>query len=157
MAEPSQITFADARYDLQLAYPLAVGGHPVEREDEHLPGVLTMRLVSNNRQDVYFEVSRFAGANAQQLYDTLRGRSRAAGELEVGDAASIVVDTLPSLSFALRRGQLRRAMVLTQWVHDVYRITYNPLHPANHGIFATLRFMVCSEHLKKSPRPPCNV
>lgn len=140
MHDTEQTVFDDERFELQFVYPRSVYEHPVEYEEEKDDDQITVRLTSNQRRDVYFEVSRFSEAQAHAMYDWLRYHSEATGAQWVSAAESALVDDNVALTFSLQRGNLYRKVFLIQRAHDVYRITYNPLHPTNYRILETLVF-----------------
>lgn len=74
------------------------------------------------------------------MYDRLKHYSEAIGAQWISAAETSLVDGHPSLTFFLQRGNLYRKVFLIQRGQNVYRITYNPLHPTNYQIFETLRF-----------------
>lgn len=140
MNAPQQPVFQDPRFELQFSYPVYVNNHIVEIQEEHAEDSITVRLISNNRRDVYFEISKFVGANAEERYTLLKDRSRQTNELSIGEAETIALAQRTGLAFTLQRGELQRYVILIQAENCFYRITYNPLHEANQKMLETVQF-----------------
>ena len=138
-----QHVFNDTRFELHFSYPTTVDDHVVEIAEEVTEESITWRFTSNARRDLYFEISRFANANAEERYTLLKERSQHSDELSIGDAEIITLAGQPSLAFDLQRGELQRRVILIQRKSCFYRITYNPLHPANQKILETVEFTIC--------------
>jgi len=133
--------FRDPRFDLHFSYPTTVAGHTVERIEETTEQQITIRLTSNERKDVYFEVSKFVNANAHEHYQALKEHSQRATEVfVVGDLAETQLGGQPALTFSFQRGALHRKVLLVQRAQDCYRITYNPAYPLNQRLAETIVF-----------------
>lgn len=140
MNAPQQRIFQDPQFELQFSYPVSVDGHIIEIEHEHTADSITVRLASNNRHDVYFEISKFVRANAEERYALLKERSRQTNELSISEAEAIALAQRSGLAFTLQRGDLTRYVILIQASDCFYRITYNPLHAANQKMLETVHF-----------------
>lgn len=132
--------WVDARAALTCSYPASVDGHPVALEEEQATTSTTWRFTSNDRQDVYFEITIFGQTTVQEHYAALRTHSTQQPELTIGAPETTTRDGYPTIMFWLHRGPLTRQVLLVQYHQDVYRITYNPRHPTNQQILETVRF-----------------
>jgi hypothetical protein len=141
MDSSNWLAFRDPRFELHFSYPSTVAGHTVEHAEETTEQQITIRLTSNDRKDVYFEVTKFVSADAQERYQALRAHSQHATEFfAVGELAETELGGQPALTFSFQRSALRRTVFLVQRAQDCYRITYNPEHPLNQRISETVAF-----------------
>ncbi len=141
MDRSSWHAFRDPRFELQFSYPTVVAGHTVERTEEATEQQIRIHLTSNERKDVYFELTKFINTDAHERYQSLKEHSQRATEFfVVGDLAETQLGGQPALTFSFQRGALHRKALLVQRAQDCYRIIYNPEYPLNQRIAETIVF-----------------
>jgi hypothetical protein len=135
-------TFTDPRFALRCKYPAVTPqGKPVIIHETERPGLLRAHLISQDSQEVYFEITRYSGLTASTVYQMHRQ------ELEQRFAALAITPleqgtlvSKPAQTYSFEWQQGKRLVYLVQTGQSTYRVLYNPKLPLNAQILATLEW-----------------
>lgn len=140
----NRLIFSDSRFGVRFRYPNPTPqGYPVEVRETDQAGLLRAHLVSNDSQEIYFELTRYSDISAQAAYAELEaalkgrfGKDVIMSELQDGTLAG-----LPVLECAFRWPQGERRVIFVQRDEALYRLLYNPQSPLNEQILAAVEFI----------------
>jgi hypothetical protein len=104
---------------------------------------LRVHLVSNDSQEIYFEVTLYSDLPAQAGYAELEAalKSRFGKDVSISELQNATLAALPVLECAFRWPQGERRVIFVQRGKALYRLLYNPRSPLNKQILATVEFL----------------
>ncbi len=135
-------TFTDHRFALRCRYPaITPQGRPIIIHETERPGLLRAYLISQDSQEVYFEITRYAGISASELYRTHRQEleQRFAG-LAITPLEPAELVSQAALKYAFVWEQGRRTAYLVETSQALYRLLYNPDSQLNEQILSTVEW-----------------
>jgi hypothetical protein len=132
--------FLRAGFKLRFSYPTVTPeGHEVDLAEEESEGASRVHLTSRDSQEIYVEITHFAGLTPDQEYAHHRPYlEQRFGAGSVGEAGTSTLGGFPVWTYAFRWDQGERSVILFNLGGDTYRIIYDPRSPLNEQIISTI-------------------
>lgn len=135
--------FADPRFELQFMYPATTPqGWRVEMAEGKQGGVLRVHLTSPGSQELYFEVTEYAGLSAVGEYrQHTQALAKQYSELEVTELRATSLAGLPAYAYLLHWPDRERKVILVEKGEVTYRILYDPQSALNEQLLSSVKFL----------------
>jgi hypothetical protein len=98
-------------------------------------------LISQESQEIYFEVARYANLLAEESYKLFReGIEKRGDEFSISELKETELAKQPAFECFVKGPGMERVVTFIQKGETLYRVIYNPQSPLNEQILATLEF-----------------
>lgn len=140
---PAWRQFKDQRFSLKFRYPEETPqGFPVEIMEREHNGMVRVHLVSSQKKELYFEVTKYPALSAQFIFQEHTAELESRFEdLLITELREIDGQAKPAHEYSFRWNQGVRSVLLFERQHVIYRILYDPQAPLNTEVLSTLEFI----------------
>ena len=135
--------FSDTRMAFQLKYPQTTPqGHPVRIKEVSVGGGIRVHFVSENSQELYFEVTWYSNLSPAEGYGRLKEEvEKRFEEVNVSELKESRLGSLPAFAFSFSWREGERAVVFVPKGRMAYRILYDPRSPLNSQMLSTVELL----------------
>ncbi len=136
-------TFSEPQFELRFKYPETTPqGRPVDVNEIRRDEAIRFHLTSQESQEIYFEVARYANLLAEESYKLFReGIEKRGVEFSAGELKETELASQPAFECFVKGPGMERVVTFIQKGETLYRVIYNPQSPLNEQILATLEFL----------------
>ena len=141
-AEQTWREFSDPKFALRFAYPeFSPQGHPTEVKESVFANAVRIHLMSPEKKEIYFEVTRYPKLLPEQSYEQLKEEV----ENRFGASVSLLTPStfmgFPAFEMHFEWSVAKRFVIFFPKDGSLYRILYDPTSALNLQIRSTLEFL----------------
>lgn len=136
--------FTNPTFKLHFRYPLTTPqGHTIERSEEQNETITRVHIVSQESQEVYFEVMQYPDLAPQEEYQRHRAvlEKRFASEtFSISPLHASSLDGIAAQQYSFKWNQTARVVTLIQQERVTYRFIHDPNSAINWQILESVTF-----------------
>ncbi|HEX6385487.1 MAG TPA: hypothetical protein VF177_12525 [Anaerolineae bacterium] len=136
-------TFSDTRLSFRLKYPETTPqGHAVKIKEASVRGGIKAHFVSEDSQELYFEVIWYPGLAPEEGYERLKEDvEKRFEELDDSELQESRLGSLPVFAFSFSWPERERTVIFIPRRQAMYRILYDPRSPLNLHTLSTVELL----------------
>lgn len=143
MEDQNWRTFSEPNFALRFKYPAVTPqGRPVEINEIRSDAAIRFHLISQESQEVYFEVARYTDLLAAEGYELFKeGIEQLGDDFSVSALKEAEYAEHPAFECLVKGPGMARVVIFIQKERILYRVIHNPQSSLNKQILATLQFL----------------